>query len=205
MDIAIYKNDKIITFLKVYKFRSNLDHTRFLKISEQFNQYKKNQKFEFCILTNVYEYKFNSDYKNKNILDDSPFLSFNLFNIDEDSINLLKLLQKKIMIKKFLDACESKYYPKQFFEYFEKNLKSPIQNFLRFITKKIYKKKLSESRFDNHFKKKVHNAYKNFVNEDICVQEYEEETIETTWTELAGYRILLNILKKQLISKELLI
>ena len=197
LDIAIYKNDKIITFLKVYKFRSNLDHTRFLKISEQFNQYKKNEKFEICILTNGYEYKFYSDYKNKNILDDSPFLSFNLFNIDEDSINLLKLLQSKSYDqKKFLDACESKYYSKQFFEYFEKNLKSPDTEFLRFITKRIYTKKLSESRFDNQFKKEVHNAYKNFVNKDNNVQEYEEETIETTRTELAGYRILLNILKK---------
>ena len=52
LDIAIFKNDKIITFVKVYKFRSKLDHSRFIKISEQFNQFKKKQKFEFCILTN---------------------------------------------------------------------------------------------------------------------------------------------------------
>ncbi len=197
LDIAIFKNDKIITFVKVYKFRSKLDHSRFIKISEQFNQFKKKQKFEFCILTNGYEYKFYSDYKNKNILDDSPFLNFNLFNIDNDSINLLKLLQAKDYDqKKFLESCESKYYSNQFLKYFENNVKSPDSEFLRFIAKRIYTKKLSETRFENQFKKEVHNAYKTLINKDKEAQGFDEEIIETTRTELAGYRILLNILKK---------
>ena len=62
LDIGIYKNDKIITFIKTFKFRTKLDHFKYKKISEQFNQYKKHENINFCVLTNGYEYKFYSDY-----------------------------------------------------------------------------------------------------------------------------------------------
>ncbi len=104
---------------------------------EQLSSYCNMKKsVKFGILTNGYEYQFYTDLDHKNVLDEQPFLSFNL---ETDTNEYLEHLQT--FTRQNFDATEAhllaerlSYRPKVL-DYFERERKNPSDELARLIAK----------------------------------------------------------------------
>jgi hypothetical protein len=120
---------------------------------------------KFAILTNGIIYKFYSDIKEPNKMDDTPFLEFNLFEIKESAVEELKKFKKESYNEeKLSSAAITLKYTNNIKSIFDKELKDPSEDFIRFFLREAYSGPARQNIIEK-FKPIVKEALNQYLNE----------------------------------------
>lgn len=141
VDYAIFINGEPKIFVEAKPIASNL--TRSVpQLSRYFSTFPS---VKIGILTNGVEYHFFSDSKNKNIMDNKPFFTFDITNFNsEDFSNLSKFTKGLYDDSEVRYLSESLSFFKDFKRSIKENLESPSEDFIKFIIKERSKTKVTQ-------------------------------------------------------------
>jgi hypothetical protein len=97
-------------------------------------------KTKVAIVTNGIEYRFFTDLREKNIMDDEPFFSFNILNYDQKQIDSLKLFHRDnfdyIQIKNY---AEEMVYLRGMTKIIDNILRTPSDDFIKLLISQFKK------------------------------------------------------------------
>ena len=180
---------------------------------------------KFAILTNGIIYKFYTDLKEINKLDDASFFEFDLLNLKETSVNELKKFQKRSynVDHLFSNAANLKYI-RRVKEMFGEQFNDPSEEFVKFFSRGIYSGKITQ-RILGEFRPLVKNALTQYINDQLndalkkaiestrssqgesietpIVPLETKQRIETTEEELEGYHMVKFMLHEVIQSKRM--
>lgn len=213
VDYCISLDGKAAIIIECKSWQEKLDVHR-----SQLFRYFHVVEARFAILTNGLSYRFYTDLKEKNKMDEKPFFEFSIGKITEATIVELKRFQKGTFnVDSILDKASDLKYSKEIKEILSNELlNSPSNEFVKLIAKKVYGGKLTAKVLEQ-FKVLTHKSstqlIKEIINEKINrvidneaqpkieeIEEIEEveliadNGIETTEEELQSFRIIQAIL-----------
>lgn len=91
VDFAILRDDKPVMFIEAKAANLTLNENHWKQLHHYFNA----EDVRFGILTNGIEYRFYTDLKKRNIMDNEPFLVLDILNLDKQSVKELEPFTKK--------------------------------------------------------------------------------------------------------------
>lgn len=176
----------------------------------------------FGILTNGIVYRFYTDLDNNNLMDSTPFLEVDLFNLHDSSISEMKKFCKtNFDVNSIFSHAEDLKYSREIRERLMSELEDPSDDFVRQVLKGVYEGKFMQKTLDK-FKPLVKRTFQSVVDEAVKkrlsdalktetqAQEAEavEESVEkaskivTTEEELEAYYIIRGILAGHIPASE---
>lgn len=221
VDYAIQIDEKPLIIIECKSCNENLDKHG----SQLFRYFATTDCTKFAILTNGTNYRFYTDLENTNKMDDTPFLSVNLLDLnDRDLVELKKFSKEVLDIDAILNSASDLKYVRLVREWFSSELESPSTEFVKYIIGNIYdgvKNQKIIDRFTPIIKKALLqqindtmnakiktalskddpeengalNRLDNAQNEDIEEPPIKESKIDTTIEELESYAIIKAILR----------
>lgn len=163
VDYAIMKDGKPIMLFECKSANTNLEKEQ----ASQLYRYFMTADVKVGILTNGIIYKFYSDLEAKNKMDLKPFLEFDMLDIKEPLVEELKRFRKEsFKTDEIVSAASGLKYTKEIKRIFGVELDSPSDDFVKFVTKQVYSKKITK-RVRGKCKDIIHHAFKEFVNDKI--------------------------------------
>ena len=201
-DGSIKKVDMVITIsgkepimlIECKKANSNLTKRNYNQLADYF---KKHKGSKIGILTNGISYEFYSlKWNNKKVLNEKPFMVFNLDNFTSADIeDLAKFHQNNFNINKIMDLVEERYFLDDFDDALFNTLYPPTDEFIKSIFHNMGGSRLTDTIKQRIFK---------LVN-SISLQEalkkvrkkegkYSKSGIVTTLNEIKSYQIIKTIL-----------
>ncbi|MCY4673909.1 MAG: type I restriction endonuclease [Bacteroidetes bacterium] len=135
VDLALLQNGNPIIFVEGKKLNEPLDH-HVNQIKRYFNNCRK---VNFAILTNGNEYRFYTDLDHKNMLDEEPFLKFELKEVAEDLVEQLEqFTSQNFDSKKLRNQARKISRRGKIISFFKKQFSSPSEEFLKNMSKMIF-------------------------------------------------------------------
>ena len=217
VDYAIMVNNEPVILIECKSCNQSLD-----KHGGQLFRYFATTSTRFGILTNGITYQFYTDLDNKNIMDSTPFLEFDVLNIKENLIpEIMKFSKADLNVDNILNAASELKYTRLIKDWLAKQTEEPSEDFIKFIMDVVYDGKRTQKAL-NTFQPLVKHSLKQFLNEqtnerlkaalrkDVEEEADDEEakeaaknsprvdeiiTIETTLEELEAYAIVKSILR----------
>jgi hypothetical protein len=169
------------------------------------------------VLTNGILYHFYSDLNKKNVMDDKPFLIFDILNFKEPEIEEIKKFTKtRFDMEDILSSASELKYTREIRRLMAREFNDPSEDFVRLFAKQVYSGVLNQNAREM-FAKFTRTASKQFLSDlinerlsvamtneaDVSVEEepdpVEEEPqreIVTSQDELEGYVIVKTILRE---------
>lgn len=157
VDIALKKDGKLLVIIEAKHHKErNLD----LHIN-QLIRYFAFTKAKFGILTNGYTYRIYTDTEAPNIMDNQPFLEFDIDNTSKEQIIELENFKfEKINIEAIFDRAERLRTENIVKKSIKEELKNPSKEFISLFVKKINEgKRLTE---------KIQNQYGDIIKESAA-------------------------------------
>lgn len=212
VDYALFKDNSPIIFVEAKSVSENLNNHD-AQLSRYFNA---TTDVKLAVLTNGFEYRFFTDLKVNNVMDDTPFLAINLLNIKESDIENLNRLRKETFDKEsLLNYAEELVYTSTLNINLKKLFTNPNDDFIRFVIKDFSDSRVTSNvidRFRPLVKKAISNAILDIVSKglyqstdleensdqiEIVTPEVNEEKkgVITTQEELDGFGIVKSILE----------
>ena len=135
------------------------------KHGSQLFRYFATTEAKFAILTNGIIYRFYTDLNAQNKMDIQPFLEINMLDIKERCVNELKKFHKDNFDTEAMSntASELKYL-NEINQLMAQQLKSPSDNFIKYVLDEIYPGKRTQNVIDK-FKEIIKNSLNQFINE----------------------------------------
>lgn len=188
----------------------------------QLMRYFNVTKAKFGILTNGIKFRFYTDLVEPNIMDEKPFLDFDITEIKEQQIEELKKFHKSYFdINNILSSASEMKYTGEIKAILSNELKAPSEEFVRFFTQKVYPKKVTANvifQFSDLVKKSVQHLITDMITErlksainkendivitastetptnEVVEAEKDKNNIETTAEEIEGFFIIKSILR----------
>lgn len=119
------------------------------------------------VLTNGIVYHLFTDLEESNKMDERPFLEFNLLDYDGQQVNELKKLRKESFdLEEMLSTAHDLKYRKALKKYLEEQWSEPEEEFVRFMTSKVYDGRITK-RVRDQFQGIVRQALQQFVSEKV--------------------------------------
>lgn len=218
VDYAIQKDGELAIIIECKHWSDPLTlHTT------QLQRYFNVTTAKIAILTNGIQYKFYSDLRETNKLDEHPFLELDLENPKEFALNELKKFQKAgFDVGKIIDSASELKYSTSIRTLINNELEEPSEDFVRHFAKQVYSGRLTEKvmeQFTDIVKKTFNNVFKDQVNERLhSALKKEEEAakeeepveepvskIETTEEEMEAYQIVRSIVRAAIDVKRVFI
>jgi hypothetical protein len=160
VDYAITMNNNPVILIEAKACNVQLE-----KHDSQLFRYFGTTKAKFCILTNGLIYKFYTDLEEKNKMDLTPFLEFDITNIKESIVMELKKFQKEnFNIENIFSTASELKYSKSIKEYIASQLTSPNDEFVRLIASAVYSGMKTQAIMEK-FKPLVQRALNEFITE----------------------------------------
>ncbi len=217
VDYAILKDGAPIILIECKHWAQKLDLH-----GNQILRYFNVTKAKFAILTNGIKYKFYTDLVETNIMDDKPFLEFDINEIKEQQMEELKKFHKSYFdVSNILSSASELKYTNELKTLIAAELKNPSEDFVRYFTKKVYPKVVNSNvlfQFTDFVKKSAHQVLSDMITdrlksaitkeaeaaskidndtlEDIVDASIKEKLIETTSEEIEGFFIVKSILRQ---------
>jgi len=221
VDYAILKDGEPQILVECKWWGANLDLH-----SSQLLRYFHTTKAKFGLLTNGIQYRFYTDLKEANKMDEKPFLEFDITNIKEQVINELKKFHKSYFdVNQIINAASELKYSNEIKNIFSNELANPSANFVKMFVNQVYTGRATEkimSQFTDLVKKTLNQYLNDLVSErlkaaldketekeiELAKQEEEkqkesETKIVTTEEELEGFYIVKAILLSKLPSERI--
>jgi predicted type IV restriction endonuclease len=216
VDYAILKDSQPILLIECKHWAQKLDIH-----DNQLVRYFHVTKAKFAILTNGIKYRFYTDLVEQNIMDEKPFLEFDIAEIKEQQIEELKKFHKSYFdINNIISSASELKYTNEIKSILTTELKTPSEEFVRYFAQKVYPKKITANvlfQFSDLVKKSVHQVISDMITdrlksaidkenteqqatsapeENITTENSEKDKqIETTSTELESFFIVKSILR----------
>jgi hypothetical protein len=202
VDYAIIINKQPVILVEAKKHKEKLD----LHGSQLF-RYFSVSKSRLGILTNGIEYEFYSDLEKENIMDDVPFLKFNILSISQNDINELSKIQKdNFNIDEIVSSASNLKYSNKLYDYILEEFKTPSDEFIKFIVSRFYDGRVTSKvidKFKSIFNKTIDSYINNIISKrlnlsslNIIENEYDSNIpkINTTLEEVEAYTIIKTLL-----------
>jgi len=141
VDYAIIIDEQPVILIEAKKHGENLENH-----SAQLFKYFTATAAKFGILTNGLVYRFYTDLNKDNIMDQTPFLEFDLLNLRESTIGEVKKFHKDTFDVDgvFNNASELKY-TNAIKAFFAAQLNEPAEDFVKYILSEIYSGKRTQA------------------------------------------------------------
>lgn len=205
VDYCVKKDDIPIIIIECKHWKESLTLHK-----SQLHRYFHAVKARFAVLTNGLNYLFYSDLEEKNKMDIEPFFEFSIEGFTERSASELKRFKKDVFdVDSILSTANDLKYSKHIRELLGKELSNPSDDFVKYITSKVYSGRVT-SKIQELFKKLtkevvayliegvINNRLKKALNSEVSksssTEKEDENGIETTEEELQGFRIIQAIL-----------
>lgn len=228
VDYALIKDNEVQILIECKKFDEKLSP----KHASQLFRYFSVTSARVAILTNGVQYEFYTDLDAPNKMDEKPFLTLDLSDIDEHIVPEIKKLTKSSFdVDSIVDAAGELKYLSQIKKELEAQFESPEEDFVKFFASRVYEGVLT-AKVKLQFLEITSKALKQFLNDSInerlksaidsdvkanieidreAVQkeetnsddEVEDSKIETTEEEIEGYNIIKAILRQKVSAERI--
>lgn len=221
IDYAILKDNQPIIIIECKHWSQNLDIH-----DGQILRYFHVSKARFGILTNGIQYRFYTDLIAPNIMDDKPFLEFDMIDIKESLIDELKKFHKEYFdLERILTTANELKYTNEINQILTKEFKSPSEAFVKLFVSQVYNGRATEkvlTMFTDLVKKSCHHVISEIITDRLKValnKEHEEvnhkssesipiplsdatiadeKKVETTVEEMEAYFVVKSILRQKI-------
>jgi len=214
VDYAIFKDGLPMILIECKHWAQKLDIH-----DNQMIRYFNVTKAKFAILTNGIKYRFYTDLVEPNIMDEKPFLEFDIHDIKELHIEELKKFHKSYFdVNNILSSASELKYTNEIKMILSSELKTPSEDFVKFFAQRVYPKKITANvlfQFSDLVKKSVNQVISEMITDRLklamdkensdqqleqATQEVAELTtlekqIETTSDEMESFFIVKSILR----------
>lgn len=221
VDYALLKNSEVQILIECKKYGEKLS----TKHANQLFRYFTVTNARIAVLTNGVDYQFYTDLDSPNKMDEKPFLSLCLTDIDEHIVpELRKMTKSSFDVEAIVDVAGELKYLNEIKKILGGQFKDPDEEFVKFFTSKVYSGKQTVS-VKAQFAEITKKALKQFLNDSIndrlksaigenedalvtAVSDKEPEeaqdnateekpNIVTTQEEIDGFNIVKAILRKK--------
>lgn len=160
IDYAIFLNGELSILLEAKTVNEDLE-----KHGSQLFRYYATLPARFGILTNGIIYKFYTDLDAPNVMDDRPFLEFNLLDIKDNLIPELKKFERNNFdCDNILNSATELKYTNEMKKLLQEEMSNPSDEFIRFMLKDIYPGIKTQNVIDK-FRDTTKKAMSQFVND----------------------------------------
>jgi hypothetical protein len=164
VDYAICLDGKPIILVECKCCSGSLENP---KHSSQLHRYFHATDAKFGILTNGIIYRFYTDTDKDNVMDEKPFLEFNILNFDEGIVNELKRFSKSSFNSDELeDVARNLLYTKEIKKVISEQLTNPSPEFVKFFVGHVYSGRQTSSIIEK-FTELTKQSLKEYINERI--------------------------------------
>ena len=219
VDYAIMRDDKPIILFECKRYRSDLSKEQ----ASQLYRYFSVTKARFGVLTDGIVYRFYSDLERPNLMDDKPFLEFNMLDFDETLVEELKKFSKSSFdLEEILTTAGELKYTREIKRILGEQWSNPSDDFVRFFAPQVGSGRMTKTKM-HQFNQITKSAFHQFVSERIsdrlksALAEEQaasrkreplspvERRIITTQEELQGYYAVKAILREVVDAKRVTI
>lgn len=163
IDYAIFKDGEPIVLIECKKAGVDLNAGN----ESQLFRYFTATPAKFAILTNGITYKFFTDLDDKNKMDTTPFLSFNILKIKDSHLSeLLKFQKESFNFDEILSTANTLKYSNEFRSVIADEMKEPSKEFIKFFIKKVYTGVVTE-RIIDQFSGLIKDLLSQYINENV--------------------------------------
>ncbi|MGY3884823.1 type I restriction endonuclease [Aeromonas aquatica] len=163
VDYAILKDGQVQILVECKKYSEKLS----MKHSGQLFRYFSVTNARIGILTNGAQYEFYTDLDAPNKMDEKPFLTLDLEDIDEHVVpEVLKLTKTAFDVESVVDAAGELKYLSQIKKLLAEQFNSPEEDFVRFFASRIYDGVLT-AKVKQSFTDITRKALIQFLNDSI--------------------------------------
>ncbi|WP_299444092.1 type I restriction endonuclease [uncultured Aquimarina sp.] len=212
VDYAIFQNEEPVLIIECKNWKEDLNLH-----NSQLARYFHVTHTRFALLTNGIEYRFYTDLEETNIMDEKPFLEFDIAHLKENTIpEIAKFHKSNFDVDKIVDNASSLKYTKEIKKLISQKLQEPSYDFVRLFANQVYSGRLTE-RVMEEFTELVQKAFNQTISEKVNdrlnsalnkeaekqheeITEIDEEVskVVTTEEELEGFRIVVAILRRKI-------
>lgn len=210
IDYAILKDGEPIIFMECKSVNADLDDR---KCCSQLYRYFSVSNAKIGILTNGIEYRFYSDVKSKNKMDQIPFLSVNLEVLTSDQTEALKKFRRETFdSENIVNSAEDMLIQGEIRKALEAELNEPSDEFEDILIKLVHHGRMT-SKIREKYDPIIKNAIRMMISEKVTLRlknaiesekkarpepmlVIEDNGIETTEEELFGFNIVRAICSK---------
>ena len=195
VDIAIFIDDSTTIFIECKKLGFSLGKREWNQLRRYFNARKE---VRFGVLTNGLRYKFYTDLDDHNIMDEEPFLDFDLLDVREPLVEELQRFSKanfnadtirskaeekaeeaKEKAKKDKEKAEELKYTQKIKDFLAKEYKAPTEEFAKFCMDGISYKKPEGQNITKTDRKKFIGPAKRAFHEFVSEHSAPADTVES--------------------------
>ncbi len=211
VDYAIVRDEKVIMVIEAKKAGCPLDAGK----ASQLRRYFHVTSARIAILTDGIVYEFYSDLDKDNVMDDKPFMVFDIESIDDKLIaELRKLANDAFDVDVALEAAQDLKHTRQIKQNLKQEFLNPSHDFIKLLICNFMDKRSFRANLLDDFKPKVKSAVVQYLNEELInriqgVTKFEDDAEEekeatnkadsvvTTHEEIEAYLIVKSILRKE--------
>lgn len=180
IDYAIIKDGEPIMVIECKHWQQDLDIHK-----AQLSRYFVATKAKFGILTNGIEYRVYTDLVNPNLMDEIPFLVFDIEHLRDSQIESIKKFSKEDFdIEKIMGSANELKYMTELKKLIKDIIENPTPDFVKSLAKNIYSGKFTENVL-TQFSELVRKAAASYINDriaerlNIAVKTAEEDQKQT--------------------------
>ena len=145
IDYAILKDGEPIILIECKHWKQDLNLH-----DNQLIRYFNVSKAKFGVLSNGLLYRFYTDLKEPNIMDDKPFLEVDITDMKDEQIEELKKFHKSYFdINNILSSASELKYMGELKKIFQNEFSSPSPDFVRMLAARVYEGRMLQSIIDN--------------------------------------------------------
>ena len=163
VDYAIMKDGEVQIIIECKKHGEKLNAGH----ANQLFRYFSVTKTRIAILTNGTDYLFFTDLDSANVMDDTPFLTLNMAELDDHLVAEVKKLTKDSFdLDSILSAAGDLKYLNSIKKIIAEQFVNPDENFVKFFASKVYNKPIT-AKVKSQFQDITARALKRFLNDSI--------------------------------------
>lgn len=163
VDYALLKDGEVQILIECKKFGEKLS----TKHASQLFRYFSVTNARIAILTNGEVYEFYTDLDAPNKMDEKPFLTLNMSDLDEHIVPEVKKLTKSSFdVDSVVDAAGELKYLNQIKKVLQEQFKNPEEDFVKFFTSRVYDG-VQTAKVKAQFLEITTKALKQFLNDSI--------------------------------------
>jgi len=216
IDYAIFRDGhpSILVECKHWNQNLNLHDNQLLR-------YFHVSKAKFGLLTNGIEYRFYSDLVSPNIMDEKPFLSFNITDMKETTVDELKKFHKSYFnVENIITTAGEMKYMNELKGLIHIEMSEPTAEFVEYFARKVYSNGRITGKIVEQFTPLVKKSAQQYISDLITERlksalvkesqseqdsvptetnsvEVEGKKIETTQDEIEGFMIVKTIIRQK--------
>lgn len=178
VDYAVLKSGQPILIIECKRANKDLDDEDISQLYRYFSVTNA----RIAALTNGVYYKFFTDLERQNIMDQTPFLEFDIRSVSSNNIiEIAKLHKSSFNEEDLISSASTLRFKQKARLLFEQNIKSPTDDFTRVFITQIYNGRITSS-IMSKFKELLHDAMSDVIREQVefAIKRMLEQSQSTT-------------------------